>query len=88
MVQHLPVADSQGLHSQAVPRSSSYLPTHAWLGVMVIFTVGLSTRLLSLLLACLPGGWKLPVDQGEPTEDEEHPSPPQDLLALSIQHVA
>lgn len=58
------------------------------LGITVISTFGLSNGLWSLLLACLPGGWELPVDQGEPTEDEEHPSPPQDLLALSIQHVA
>lgn len=55
---------------------------------MVIFTVDLFNRLSSLLLALLPVRWELPVDQGEPTEDEEHPSPPQDLLALSIQHVA
>lgn len=88
LVRHLPAADSQGLRSQAAPEA--VLLANPWLGLMAVFTVGLSNhcRLSSLLLACLPGGWKLPVDQGEPTEDEEHPSPPQELLALSIQHVA
>lgn len=86
LVQHLSVADSQGLNSQAAPEAVPLV--NPWLSIMVIFTVGLSNQLSSLLLALLPGGWKLPVDQGEPTEDEEHPSPPQDLLALSIQHVA
>lgn len=27
-----------------------------------------------------------PVGQGQSTEDEEHAAPPQDLLALSVQH--
>lgn len=81
LVWHLLVAESQRLHSQAT--LEAVLFAKPWLGIAVTFTVG-----LSLLLACLPGGWECPVDQGEPTEDEEHPSPPQDLLALSIQHVA
>lgn len=75
-----------GLHSQAA--LEAVLLADPWLGIMVIFTVDLFNRLSSLLLALLPIRWELPVDQGEPTEDEEHPSPPQDLLALSIQHVA
>lgn len=80
-VGHLLAADSQRLRSQAT--LEAVLFANPWLGIAVTFTVG-----LSLLLACLPGGWECPVDQGEPTEDEEHPSPPQDLLALSVQHVA
>lgn len=47
-------------------------------------------RVALLLLAWwrLPGGRQPPVDEREPAQDEEDSSPPQDLLALSIQHVA
>lgn len=86
MAGHLLAADSQRLHSQAT--LEAVLLANPWLGIAVTSTVGLCNRFASLLLACLPGGWERPVDQGEPTEDEEHPSPPQDLLAFSVQHVA
>lgn len=55
---------------------------------MTVFPAGLPSRLVLPLLVRkgLPGRWELPVDQGESTEDEEHSTPPQDLLALSVQH--
>lgn len=61
------------------------VPTH--LATLSRWVVG---PLLLLLLVCrgLLTGWQLPVDQAEAVEDEEHASPPQDLLALSIQHKA
>lgn len=52
---------------------------------------GRSARHVQLLLLAfggLPAGGQLPVDQAESAEDEEHASPPQDFLALSIQHKA
>lgn len=55
---------------------------------MTVFPVGLPGWLVLPLLVRkgLPGRWELPVDQGESAEDEEHSAPPQDLLALSVQH--
>lgn len=55
---------------------------------MTVFPAGLPGRLVLPLLVRkgLPGRWELPVDQGESAEDEEHSAPPQDLLALSVQH--
>lgn len=54
---------------------------------MTVFPAGLLGQLVLPLLVWkgLSGRWELPVDQGESTEDEEHSTPPQDLLALSIQ---
>lgn len=53
-----------------------------------LFPAGPPRRLTLLLLVWkgLPERREVPMDEDESAEDEERSSPPQDLLALSIQH--
>lgn len=53
-----------------------------------LFPAGPPSRRTLLLLVWkgLPGWRQVPMDEDESAEDEECSSPPQDLLALSIQH--
>lgn len=46
------------------------------------------TMLLLLEGMGLPDWWESPVGQGQSAEDEQHATPPQDRLALSVQHEA
>lgn len=81
--EHLHMADGQ--------KAREVVPTgHPAPGPLCCLSGGSPWHLLLLLLAFggLSAGGQLPVDQAESAEDEEHASPPQDLLALSIQHKA
>lgn len=85
----LPLADGQKAAQLGRPRTQSHMPSQGW-ATIVISPASPSSQVVLLLLVWkgLPDGRKLPVDQGESAENEEHSSPPQDLLALSIQHIA
>lgn len=78
------------LHLANGQKAREVVPTcHPAPGPLCCLSGGFPRHLLLLLLAFgggLPTGGQLPVDQAESAEDEEHASPPQDLLALSIQH--
>lgn len=88
----LSVATVRRPHTQ-VARSSSTGHTHPWQDPSVTSPPPVSSaecQAGSLLLVWdgLPDRWELPVEQGEPAEDEEHASPPQHFLALAVQRVA